>query len=68
MVEIDCKLLAAEVLENVLKEVALREGTDYGETVFTLDEKVIQLHSALICGHAKLVYDPQHNYIDIIPK
>ena len=68
MAEIDYKLLTSDVLENVLKEVALREGTDYGETVFTLDEKVIQLHNALICGHAKLVYDPQHNYIDVIEK
>ncbi len=41
------------MLENVLKEVALREGTDYGKTAFTLDEKVIQFHNALISGHAK---------------
>ncbi len=68
VVEIDYKLLAPEVLENILKEVALKEGTDYGETVFTLDEKVFQLQNALHSGHAKLVYDSQNNHIDIIPK
>ena len=41
--EIPYKKLAPDVLRAVIEEFVTREGTDYGEGNFSLDEKVAQV-------------------------
>lgn len=49
--------LPAETLRNVLEEYISREGTDYGEQEYSLDEKCSQLMKQLHLGEAHVSYD-----------
>jgi len=43
----------------------LREGTEYGEREYTLDEKVAHVEQQLRKGDARIVYDPNTQSVDI---
>ena len=49
--------LAADTLRAVIEEYVSREGTDYGEQAFTLDQKVAQIMTQLRQKRAVLVFD-----------
>ncbi len=68
MIEIDHRHLNPETLKNLLTEIVLREGTEYGEMQFSTEEKKIQLINALQAGKAVIVFDVVNNYCDVIPK
>jgi uncharacterized protein YheU (UPF0270 family) len=57
--------LSAEALRGVLESFVLREGTDYGEREFSLDEKVAHVLGQLRRGEAWIVFDPESETIDI---
>ncbi len=67
MIEIDYRQLNTDTLESLLTEIVLREGTDYGETEYTTEEKKSQLKSALISGKAVIIFDASNNHCDIVP-
>lgn len=55
--EIPHDRLAPETLRAVIEEFVTREGTDYGEQIFTLDEKVAQVMARLRQRKAVITYD-----------
>ena len=59
--------LAAELLRAVIESFVLREGTDYGEREFSLDEKVARVVRQLERREAQIVFDPDTETVAIIP-
>ena len=58
--------LSEEALRGVLEAFVLREGTEYGERDFSLEQKVAQVIRQLRRGEAQIVFDPDSETIDII--
>ena len=58
--------LSEEALRGVLESFVLREGTDYGEREFSLDQKVQHVLGQLRRGEARIVFDPGTETIDIV--
>jgi uncharacterized protein len=58
--------LAADLLHAVVESYVLREGTDYGEKEFSLEEKVAHVISRLKRGEARIVFDPESETVSII--
>ncbi|KFA95130.1 MULTISPECIES: YheU family protein [Vibrio] len=57
--------IAAETLDNLIKEFVLREGTDYGDTEWSLDDKVSHVKAQLENGEAVIVFSELHETVDI---
>ena len=60
--------LQPETLRNVIEEFVLREGTDYGNAVYSLDQKVAQVYKQLEWGDVVVVFDPETETCDIVTK
>jgi uncharacterized protein YheU (UPF0270 family) len=58
--------LAADLLHAVVESYVLREGTDYGEKEFSLEDKVSHVISQLKRGEARIVFDPETESVSII--
>ncbi|MCB0332176.1 MAG: YheU family protein [Bdellovibrionales bacterium] len=50
--------LSDDVLRGVIEAFVLEEGTDYGQSDFSLDAKVEQVRKQLQLGKAQIAYDP----------
>ena len=57
--------LTADLLRAVIESYVLREGTDYGEREFSLDEKVARVLRQLERGEAQILFDPETETVDI---
>ena len=57
--------LSVEALRGVLESFVLREGTEYGQREFSLDEKVAHVMGQLRRGEARIIFDPESETIDI---
>ncbi len=66
-VEVPYTRLAADVLRRVAEEFVTRDGTDYGTSEKTLDEKVSDLRRQLERGDASIVCDVESGTINIVP-
>ncbi len=64
--EIPWTALSAEALQGLLEAFVLREGTDYGASEFTLEEKVGHVRAQLQRGEARIVFDPASESVDIV--
>jgi len=64
-VEVPHTELAADLLHAVIESFVLREGTDYGEYEFSLDQKVAGVIRQLERGEAYIVFDPNSSSVDI---
>ncbi len=58
--------LSPEALRAVVESFVLREGTEYGEREFSLDEKVAQVLRQLERDEARIVFDPQTQSVNIV--
>ena len=58
--------LSEEALRGVVESFVLREGTDYGEREFSLEQKVENVLRQLRRGEAQIVFDPGTETIDIV--
>ena len=58
--------LAAELLHAVIESYVLREGTDYGEREFSLEDKVAHVIKQLKRGEAQIVFDPETETVGIV--
>jgi uncharacterized protein len=58
--------LTADLLHAVVESYVLREGTDYGEKEFSLEDKVAHVISQLKRGEARIVFDPETESVSII--
>lgn len=63
--EIPWTALSADALQGLLEAFVLREGTDYGASEFTLEEKVAHVRTQLQRGEAIIVFDPATESVDI---
>jgi uncharacterized protein len=67
-VEVPYTELSAELLHAVIESFVLREGTDYGEVEFSLQDKVTRVIAQLKKGEASIVFDPDTDSITITVK
>jgi uncharacterized protein YheU (UPF0270 family) len=58
--------LTADLLHAVVESYVLREGTDYGEKEFSLEDKVAHVISQLKRGEARIVFDPDTESVSIV--
>jgi uncharacterized protein YheU (UPF0270 family) len=58
--------LPAELLQAVIESFVLREGTDYGEREFSLEDKVAKVIAQLKRGEAKIIFDPETDSVTIV--
>jgi uncharacterized protein YheU (UPF0270 family) len=49
----------------VIESFVLREGTDYGEREFSLEQKVAQVRAQLERGQARILFDPETDTVTI---
>lgn len=56
-VEIPYTELSEEALQGVIEEFILREGTDYGATEYSLEQKIEQVREQLKAGSIRLTFD-----------
>ena len=67
-VEISPDDLAPETLRRVVEEFITREGTDYGLREASLDAKVADVIHQLEVGEARIVFDPEIESVNIVPR
>jgi uncharacterized protein YheU (UPF0270 family) len=67
-VEVPYTELSAELLHAVVESFVLREGTDYGEREFSLEDKVVRVVTQLKRGEAKIIFDPETDSVTIAVK
>ena len=65
-VEIPHEELSPDALRGVVESFVLREGTDYGEREFSLEQKMAHVMAQIERGEARIVFDPQSESIDIV--
>jgi len=58
--------LSADALRGVIESFVLREGTDYGVSEYSLDEKVVHVMRQLQRGEARIFFYPLTETIDIV--
>jgi uncharacterized protein YheU (UPF0270 family) len=58
--------LSADALRGVIESFVLREGTEYGERDFTLDEKLTHVLHQLERGEAQIMFDPNTETVEIV--
>ena len=58
--------LAADLLHSVVESYVLREGTDYGEREFSLDEKVAHVIGQIKRGEAQIMFDAETDTVSIV--
>jgi uncharacterized protein len=59
--------LSAEALRGVIEAFVLREGTDYGEREYSLEQKVNHVMGQLDRGEAQVLFDPDTESVQIMP-
>lgn len=68
MIEIDYKELAADTLDNLLAEIVLRDGADFGSSESAFKQSKLQLMRLLQTGQSKIFYNDKEDYCKIIPR
>ncbi|MBT4760794.1 MAG: YheU family protein [Bdellovibrionaceae bacterium] len=56
-VEVPWQQIGKEALSGLVQEFVLREGTDYGQNTYSIDQKIEHVMSQLRSNKAKVVYD-----------
>jgi uncharacterized protein YheU (UPF0270 family) len=64
--EVPWTALSAGALRGVIEEFVSREGTDYGNTVYNIDQKVGHVQKQLEKGEAKIFYDHDTQTVNIV--
>jgi len=59
------KELSDDALRGVIESFVLREGTDYGERDYSLEQKVAHVMRQLERGEAQIVFDPNNESVTI---
>ena len=60
--------LSEKVLNGIIESFILREGTDYGDGIFTLEEKVEQVKKEIKSNSLEILYDFKDDSFDIRKK
>lgn len=64
--EIPYERLSVEVLNSLIEHFVLREGTDYGHSEYSLEQKVAAVKRQLERGDAVIVFDEKEESCDIV--
>ncbi len=59
--------LTPDVLDNIIKEFVLREGTEYGMEDVAVYQKIQQVKQQLKNNTAVIVYSELHETVNIMP-
>jgi len=60
--------ISTDALQGLIEEFITRDGTDYGEIEFSLDQKVVQVKRQLARGDIVIVFDPASESVSILTK
>jgi uncharacterized protein YheU (UPF0270 family) len=66
-VELAMDQLSPDALRGLVEEYVSREGTDYGHTDWSLEDKVRQVLDQLERGEARIVFDVERESASIVP-
>ena len=58
--------LSPEALRGVIEGFVLREGTEYGNRDYSLEEKVAHVMRQLERDEAQVVFDPNTESVDVV--
>jgi uncharacterized protein len=58
--------LTLDVLTRIIESFVLREGTDYGESELSLQQKVAHVLRQLKSGEAQIVFDPNSHIVNVV--
>ena len=64
--EIPAEALSAGALRGLIEAFVLREGTEYGERDYSLDEKVAQVELQLARGEVRILFDPDSESVTLV--
>lgn len=65
-IEVPAGELAADTLRAIAEDFCTRDGTDYGETELTLDQKVAILMQQLKRGQARILFEQRSQTLRIV--
>lgn len=65
-VEIPHRELSEEALRGVVESFVLREGTDYGQRDYSLEDKIAAVMRQLERGEAMIAFDPETATVSIV--
>ena len=65
-VELDPAQLSPGALRGLVEEYVTREGTDYGQGDWSLEDKVAQVFHQLEVGEARIVFDLEQESARIV--
>lgn len=68
MVEVPAEQLSPEALTGLIESFITREGTDYGEVEWTLEQKVAQVRELLRRREVVIVFDPLTETCTVLPR
>lgn len=60
--------ISPDALQGLIEEFITREGTDYGEAEFSLEQKVKQVERQLTRGDIVIVFDIASESVSILTK
>ncbi len=66
--EIPFQKLKPDILRGVIEEFVLREGTDYGERSFSLEQKVNEVKEQLQRGEVYISFDGEEESCNILKR
>ena len=58
--------LSPQALRGVIEAFVLREGTDYGRSEFSFEEKIAAVERQLERGEAHIFFDPATSSVSIV--
>lgn len=58
--------LSSDALRSLVEAFVLREGTEYGERDYSLEQKVAHVMRQLEKREAQIVFDPNTESVDIV--
>lgn len=65
--EIPASELPSTTLDAIIEEYVTREGTDYGDRVYSLEQKVEQVRRQIDRGEVKIWFDPDSESCQLLP-
>ena len=67
-VVIPLEKISEHALEGLINEFILREGTDYGQQEYSLEQKHEQVKKQLLSGKTIIVFDNKEESVSLIRK
>ena len=58
--------LSDRALRGLIEEFVTRDGTDYGATEKTLEEKVADVMAQIEGGEVRIVFDPESELVNLV--